>query len=206
MTPQPFIPMADGAQVEILCELFGKIVENRLWFVSRQPPIDSTQLQALANGVASWHIAQVLPHLSHDLILATVVATRWEVADDIFEVSATSPVTGGSLVDAHSANVSVRVRFTPSNDVRYTNANFVPGIPLDQVDGNVVNSGLKSALFDAYVSLIDLAPLFGPFPAWTWVCASRILDGSYRTELRAARTDFIHVPSPYVSPRRKRLP
>lgn len=202
----PFVPLADGAQVQVVFALGPLIVSDRLFFVSRQPPVDPTQLLALAAGVADWHVAEVMPLLSDAIQLAAVEAFDW-TADPSPTIAVVAPlVNGANTSGCHSANVSIRVRFKPSTALPRTyNANFVPGIPLDAVLRNTVDPTYAESLRSAYVDLIDLAAVFGPFPAWRWVCTSQILDGAPRSEQAFGRTDFITVPSPYVNPRRRRI-
>jgi len=203
----PFVPLPDGAQVQIVFSFGGQICQNRLWFVSRQPPVDATQLTALAQGVYDWHVAQVLPFLSTDIQLAVVEAFDWTADPSPFIAAAGAPVNGGAGSGSHSANVADRVWFLSSfNAGRIRNSNFVPGIPKDAVDVNTVSSVFRDHIFDAYVNLIDLASGFGPFPAWRWMCASAISGGVLRSELLARRTDFIVFKRPYVAQRRRRLP
>jgi hypothetical protein len=203
----PFVPLTDGAQLELRYSYPDTLViENRLWFISRQPPVTSAQLLALAGGAAAWVVAQLLPLLSSDITFLSSVATDWSgSAPGAIEQVAIN-LTGGDFSGIHSANVSYRVRFRgTSAQPRLINSNFVGGIPRGAVVTNTVEGTFKDALFDAYVNVIDLAPLWGPFPAWRWVITSAIDGGSYRTEQLASRTDFIQTPSPFISPRRRRI-
>jgi len=185
----------------------GEVVENRLWFITRQPPLDLTQVTALATGVGDWWSSQVLPHLSDQYFCTFVRATDWSTPSSTIIFDYDINTAGSNSSGIHSANVSVRVRFKGTSSQTFpSNSNFVPGIPLDAVDGNRYTSTFKSALFNAYVNLIDLASGFGVFPAWRWVITSRRLDYAYRSTQLFSRTDFIQFPSPYVSPRRRRLP
>lgn len=202
----PFVPLADGAQVEIRFLFDGLVVEDRLWFVSRQPPVDDAQLGNLALGVFAWHSSQVMPLLSSDLTLRDVQATGWDSPGGSILVTLNPSVSGGNVSGSQSANVSYRVRFKGTNDTpRLYNANFVPGIPRDGVIQNTMDTSFVNALFEAYASLIDLAAVFGPFPAWRWVITSQIVDKAPRSEQLASRTDFVQTPSRYVSPRRRRI-
>lgn len=202
-----FVPLTDGAQCEIVFTLDGKVVENRLFFVSRQPPTTEAQLQALSDGVYAWHTTQVLPHLSSDIQLAAVEVKDWTTDPPFFIAVTGPPANGGSGSPSHSANVAIRVFFKgASNQTWPDNCNFVPGIPKDAVELNTVTDAFADLLFDAYVNLIDLAAGFGPFPAWRWVVTSSILDGVPRAFMPAARADFIRVRKRPVAQRRKRLP
>lgn len=206
MTVRTQVPVADGAQVKVNFRVGTLPHQNRLWFINRQPPTTLDQLGALADGVRSWHQDQVMPWLASQASLYSVLAEDWSSLPSIGAVEAFSSAVGGNSSGCHSANVSVLVRFVSSSRPPFIyNWNHVPGIPLDAVSTNIVETYFKDALFDAYVNLIDLAPVFGPFPAWRWVCASSIDAGDYRTEQLVLRTDFIQFPSAYVSPFRQRL-
>lgn len=203
----PFVPLTDGAQLELRYSYPGLlVVENRLWFISRQPPITTAQLAALAGGAAAWVVAELLPLLSSDLTFLSAVATDWSGAGPGVAQEVIMNLTGGDFSGIHSANVAYRVRFKgTSAQPRLYNSNFLSGLPRSAVSLNTVDPTWIDAVFDAYVNVIDLASGWGSFPAWRWVITSMIEGGSYRTEQLASRTDFIQTPSPYVSPRRRRI-
>jgi hypothetical protein len=202
----PFVPLADGVQVEIRFTLDGLVVENRLWFVTRQPPLTGLQMFDLASGVYTWHTGQVMPLLASELTLIGVRVTAWQHSGGFVVDFGSVGVPGGNTSGTHSANVSYRLRFRPtSNGYPLINSNFVPGIPKDGVNENTIASSFQTALRNAYINLIDLAAVFGPFPAWRWVVTSQVDAHSPRSEQLAFRLDFIQAPSIYISPRRRRI-
>lgn len=201
----PFVPFPDGAQAKLHFDLGTGAIENRLWFLNRQPPTTQAQIDALAFGVASWYSFNLLPSLSHELALREVVAEAWDVAPPA--ISSTFPVglSGSAGASAVSANVAVRVLFKGDSSQDYRlNYNFVPGMPVDQLLGNSYTPAFQDAVFEAYVALIDLAPLMGPFPAWEWRTTSSWSAGALRPVQRSARTDFILFSDDVVSPQRRR--
>jgi hypothetical protein len=202
----PFVPLTNGAQVEIRFTLDGLVVEDRLFFVTRSPPMTGTQLFELAGGVYTWHTSQVMPLLASELTLIGVRSTDWQHSGGFSVDFGTVGVPGGNSSGTHSANVSYRVRFRPSsNGYPLINSNFVPGVPKDAVNTNTIDSGFQTSLRNAYINLIDLAAGFGAFPAWKWVVTSQIHDKVPRSEQLAFRLDFIQTPSIYISPRRRRI-
>jgi hypothetical protein len=207
MTPQPFVPLDSGAQVEFIHTLFGETVECRLWFVSQFAPVDADLLQALALGASAWWRTDVLPFLSHDLVHQVTRATDWTSFPAPFTSVDTTSQAGGVAEPALSANVSIRVRFNGDDSQTFRdNSNFIPGIPRTAVVGNYYTSGIRDALFDAYVHLIDLTFHFEASHTWRWVITSRRKDYVYFDTQLFARTDIISLPSPVVSPRRHRMP
>lgn len=207
MAPQPFVPLANGAQVEFIGSLFGEVVETRLWFVARFDPIDLTMIQELASGASNWYTGQILPLLSVDLQHLSVRATDWTADPSPFIYSVNDFAPGGVDEGAYSANVSIRVAFNGDSSQTFRdNSNFIPAIPLSAVNGNYYTNEIKDALFDAYVSLIDLAGTWNAGNNWRWVITSRRLNYIYRDTQLYARADHPLFPSPVISPRRRRLP
>ena len=207
MAPQPFVPLANGAQVEFIGVLYGEFVENRLWFISRFDPIDLTMIQELAGGADSWYHASILPLLSDEYQYVKTVATDWTDDPPPFLYTVNSSGTGGTNSPSLSANVSIRVAFDGDSSQTFrNNSNFIPAIPRSAVVGNYYTSAIRDALFDAYVDLIDLAGTWNAGNNWRWVITSRKLNNAYRTTQAYARTDHPLFPSPVVSPRRHRLP
>ncbi len=207
MAPQPFVPLANGAQVEFIGSLFGEIVETRLWFIARFDPIDLTMIQELASGASSWYTTQIIPLLSSDLQHLSVRATDWTADPPPFQYNVDDFMPGGTDEPSYSANVSIRVAFNGDDSQTFRdNSNFIPAIPLSAVNGNYYTATIKDALFDAYVALIDLAGTWNAGNNWQWVITSRKLNNAYRTIQDYARTDHPHFPSAVISPRRHRLP
>lgn len=203
----PFVPLPDGVQVEIIGILLGKTVENRLWVKTRFTPLDSSELQPLADAVSGWYLAQVLPHLSSDLQHVKVMVSDWTAFPSPFITQNTTGAFGGVTGGSLSANVSIRVAFKGTSDQTFrNNSHFVPGIPRSAVVGNFYTSTIRSQLFNAYVNLTDLIRNIGTGHNLEWVITSRREDKAWRTEQAWSRTDFILFPSPVISPRRRRLP
>ena len=203
----PFVPLADGAQVHLGFVYGGKSMENRFWFVSRQPPITDSTLLDLATGVRDWYLARLWPGLPQTVLFRAVTAIDWSGSAPGVPVELDVNTSGAARAVAHSANVSYRVRFKGSSAQTFRdNSHFLVGIPVNAVDVNVVSPSYLTTVRNAYIDLIDLAASFGPFPAWRWVITSRQQNNTWRSTQAFARTDFIQVPSPYVTSRRRRMP
>ena len=201
------VPFPDGAQAIILYTMAGFApMTSRLWFFNRQPPTTATQVQSLADGLAAYWVAHVMPLLAPQITLSAVVAWQWDVPEAGAVGLALPGVPGGAASRTHSANVSVRVTFSwPSSFHNRLGSNFVPGIPIDAIDGNLITDTFRHDIREAYIGIIDQAAVWGPFPAWRWVNASLQVDHAPRAEALVGRVDFIRVPSQWVSPRRYRL-
>lgn len=202
---RPFVPLTDGAQAEIRYNFGLGILETRLWFISRQPPVDLTQLQNLADGLAGYCSTDIISLLSSDIEFRNVRTRRWAVAGDIAAISSTFNVAGGISSPALSANVAARIIFKGTQPPRnFKNYNFVPGIPSSKVNLNTLDVTWAEQLRSAYVLIIDNAAAWGPFPAWRWVCTSQADGNVPRSVQLARRTDLISV-APTVRQRRIRL-
>lgn len=203
----PFVPLADGVQVEIVGILFGETVENRFWVKTRFTPLDSSELQPLADGVSGWYIDRILPLLSDDLQHVLVRTTDWTAFPSPFVTQNVTGGYGGTSGGSLSANVSVRVAFKGTSDQDFpNNSHFLPAIPRSAVVGNYYTPTFRTAVRNAYIDLTDLIRGLLPTNNLQWVITSRVKDKAYRTEQVWSRTDHILFPSPVVSPRRRRLP
>lgn len=203
----PFIPLADGAQAEIGYSLAGKTMENRLWFVKDNPPIVLSDLQGLADGLVNWHVNKVLPFLSTDIELLSVIAAKWDDhAGDIFAQTHAN-VLGSVASKSYSANVAVRINLRwPLQFRQRKNCNFLPGIPDNAISLNTVDLTWAENIWEAYADLIDDTRLFSPILNWRWMVTSYQDGGSFRTEQLAGECiGPVHWEFFRVAQRRKRL-
>lgn len=181
-----FVPFPYGVQVELLFVLDGQVVENRLWFwTDAFDPPGSAELLGLAQGVYEWHAANLLPYLSQDLRLGSVVATDWSIEGGPFEVYTLGGEDGGIAEESHSANVAVVVpfRWPLQYSRRKRNKNYVPGVPVSGIDLNTPTAFTRDFLFEGYAALIDAARTFSPGDYWYWVVTSAIEAGGPRSEM-----------------------
>lgn len=179
-----FVPMTDGAQVQLLYSLGGKIVSNRLWFFTDVGPIDSVALQGLVDGVFDWHTTYILPSLSQDLLLGTVIGETWDATPPALTALNITGATGGVTEESYSANVAAVVRFRwPINHNRLKqNKHYIPGLPDSAVTLNTVDPAFQDVLWNAYVVLIDAVRLFTPGFFWWWHVNSAFSGGAPRSE------------------------
>lgn len=203
-----WVPLSAGAQVEIVHVLGGQVMSNRLWFVFDNPPYLLADLQGLADGVASWWAAQILPALSSDLVTAAVTATDWTTDPPLFDATHILNVAGGVASESLSANCALVVPFRWPLGVKLKrNKNYVPGIPEAQVDLNTPSTTIRNAIWNGYTNLVDLTRLFTPLFNWRWVATSQIEAGSPRFvqqwyDVQGTRNDRAFI----LGQRRKRLP
>lgn len=203
----PFVPLPDGVQVEIIGIHLGETVENRLWVKTRFTPLDSSELQPLADGVSGWYLSELLPLLSEDLQHVKVTVSDWTAFPSPFVTQNVTGGFGGAAGGSLSANVAVRVAFKGTSDQDFrNNSHFLPAIPRSAVVGNYYTSTFRTAVRNAYIDLTDLIRGILPTNNLEWVITSRRKDKAWRSEQAWSRTDHILFPSPVISPRRRRLP
>lgn len=204
-----FVPFYGGVQVELLFVLDGVVIENRLWFWQPDYPHTSASLVDLADGVYDWHTTYILPYLSDQLQLATVVATDWSAPGAVGEITTRPPINGGVAGESHSANVAVVVGFRwPLQYSRLKrNKNYVPGVPDGEVTLNTPSVFIQDVLFEGYTALIDAARDIFPDNYWYWVVTSAILGNVPRSEmLFGESTGTVARSAIILGQRRKRLP
>jgi len=205
----PFLSFPNGVQVELVFVLDSQIISNRLWFYTAGDPPTTSDLVGLADGVYDWYTTLILPGLSVDLLLATVVATDWTSPGAVGEVTTGPPITGSVAEQSHSANVAVVVPFRWPNYLnrRRKNKNYVAGIPLSGIQFNHPTPETTSLLFEGYAALIDAARTFAPGDYWYWVVTSMYEGGSLRSEMAFGLSIGIQPGlAMKVGQRRKRLP
>lgn len=206
MTPSILVPFPDGAQLEFVYSIGGKIATNRLWMLNRQPPTTQAQLDTLVAAATSYWTSGLMPLLASEVRLELVRVTSWDNPLSPLASFTVPLVFGGSSSPTQSANVAIRVSFQgPSGVGIKDGGNFIVGIPDDQLDVNIYSPSFGTALFEHYAGIIDAAPVWGSFPAWRWVVVSLEASGALRSSMFARRVVSPILRSPYVTQQRHRL-
>jgi hypothetical protein len=203
----PFVPAPGLVQARLFNRQELINVENRLWFLKEDLTITQSDLDSLAVGVASWYSEEILPNLSQNVAFLGALTEKFDDhIGDLFGETFSRDV-GGVTEAPHSANVAVRVNFRwPVTARQRKNCHFVPGIPLNALNGNQVDITWAESLWEGYVDLIDRARLFEPTFSWRWVLASAFDNGSIRAEQHIQPCiGPVHWRQFAVAQRRKRL-
>jgi len=203
-----FVPLLYGAQVEIVQQLGGQKIQNRLWFTFDNPPFTTTDMDTLCEGVAHWWTTNILPHLSIRLFTEKVEATDWSGASPALPIVYLIETLGGRDFESHSANVAVVVPFLWTlGERKKKNKHYVPGAPLDAIQLNTVQPDFNDAMFEGYAALVDAARLFAPVLNWRWVVTSQWQNSVLRTEQYWRTCQGVPQNTTFkVGQRRKRLP
>lgn len=165
-----FVPIPEGAEAEIRLTLFDRPCELTLHFRSITGVVDTANLSALAVRLGLWFSGEVLPHLSSDLVFRETAVFDATVAGTSSIIDVTGAGSGGVGLASFSAMLAGVIAFVPATQptVR-ANRNYIPGLPNGSVSGNHLTPTFMAQMRDAYIDLIDIAPLAG----YRWVCVHR---------------------------------
>jgi 3D (Asp-Asp-Asp) domain-containing protein len=166
----PFVPVANGALVEVRMSSMGQQVENTLWFETDATPTEAT-LTDLADAVGLWWRTNIKPITSSRVSVTEYVATSMDTATSP-QVSVPGTVldVGASTPNVMPLGSTLTVSFrTGLRGRSFRGRNYVIGMTEDQVDGNSVVAGVAELWRAAYEELIAAATDVG----WTWIVASR---------------------------------
>jgi len=198
----PFLPLADGAQVELVHLLDGSICETTFTFTKR-PTGGTPTLADLGVAVSAWWRTFVLPNLSVSLTYLRYVVTDISTAGGTSIVVNQAPgITGGAGGGSQAANVSARMNYIvalPPGGRK--GCSFIPGIPISATVGNRMPSWWRVLMNDRYSNLIDIATLHN----WLWVVESKFHNNALRPTGEPYRVDITEISSPVLSQRRSRL-
>jgi len=167
-----FIPVPDTAEVELIGDLFGQIVENTLYFQTDGGWIGSALAQ-LAASVADWAVTSLLSGLSSDYSLQRVVATDISVSSGAQSTFVTDlPVSGGtesaSMPGGTAGCISFRTGFAGRS---FRGRNYICGIPEAHVLGNQIDASFLDFVVGAYNDL--QGAVTDDLPDAVWCVASR---------------------------------
>lgn len=182
-----FVPIPDGADIEIRLTLFDRPLELTLHAIAETPPQTSFSRSSLATFVDLWFSSQLLPLLSSDLAYRETVVRDATVAGGDESVSTVSVGVGGQEIRSYAAMVAAVIAFLPaSNSGLRSNRNYIPGMHDGVVVGGRLRPEFMSASIGVYNNLIDIFPLAG----WIWVCVHRFAGFTPLSE--AAVSQVIH--------------
>lgn len=198
----PFVPFAQGVQVELRHRLFGTPCETTVTLEEHAgtvgPTLASAQLAAFL-----WWRDQMLPLLSWELLwIGMTTRSLASASGPAVALDFATPIPGGIVVRSLPANVAVRLNYEVANPPGgYRGCMFLPGVPANQVTGNLINQGWKDAVFEAAVVFIDDVTLQG----WRWVVASKFHDGAPRAAVEPMRVVTPIITAATTGQRRSRL-
>ena len=168
----PFIPVANGASVEIRCLQEGQRVENRIYCT--KSGYTQAHLDALTGAIASWWLTSWQPIASSALVHREVYARDERTVAGLESTSTASAGESGALTDValplgSSLCMSLRTGATGKNS---RGRFYALGAVRPQVSGSIAGSGYIDLVAEA---LVDLAAAING-AGWNWIIASKFFN------------------------------
>lgn len=167
----PFVPVPNTVLAEVRMLFSSQKIENTLWFDLGVTPAP-TDMNALANGLASWWVNDYSPLVSIGVQLREVVVTDMSSATGP-QVSFTpvTPAFGLNTSAVKPSNAAAVVSFrTASRGRSFRGRNYIPGLTQDTLAGDTLQTAFIADAIEAYEQLLPGGT--AEFPG-TWVVASR---------------------------------
>lgn len=201
----PFQPVPNTVLIRLIGDLSGELAINDMAFTKDPGPLVGLDVVDITAAIGDWWSTAVVPLLDDRYFFEQAVGVD-QTAPASFKHTAGYAVSGGVSGGGAPNNVSFCVSFKSGLAGRSGNGrNFLPGIPLQYLSGNLVNEEPLANLLAAYNPLV--AGGEGVLPAdWKWVVISRQAAGVKRPVgipfgvVSAVATDNI------VDSQRRRLP
>lgn len=193
------------AKITLIGDLSGELVINDLHFEKQTPPIDGVALAALTNAVGEWWRDTMVPLLDDRYFYLQVKGVDLTTAEG-FQTTVGYSVQGGVSGGGAPNNVAFCISFKSGLAGRAGNGrNFLPGIPLQYLSGNLMNEEPLANLLAVYYPL--LAGGEGVLPAdWKWVNLSRRVAGAPRPVGIGIGVSAVVATDNIVDSQRRRLP
>jgi len=204
-----FVPVPNTLQVDVLYLLAGQRVENTLYF-ERDGGWSLPQIIDWLEQMETLIKTDLLPALSASITLIELIGRVLDTASSIgFSQPVSSGNTGGVAGNASPNNVTYTISFKTGLTGRsFRGRNYVPGLPVAAVTGNVIGSTTRTAILAFYTALKAMADA----ATNPWVVVSRYsgvgMDGRPVPRMSGVTTPIESVTTfdTTVDSQRRRLP
>jgi hypothetical protein len=158
------LPVAKTIQLDLIFLLHGQRVEN-VWHVTNNSGVDAQVLQDTAVAAMNWCTTSLMPLLANDIQFLGVEALNLDIPNGSkIAVQPPAPVAGGNTTPAFPGNVSFCVSLRTGFSGRsFRGRKYIPGIPLNVVNGDSVTSAFASDLIAAFNDLTQVMFAIGNF-------------------------------------------
>lgn len=165
----PFVPAVRTAEIEVVYNWDGQIVENTLFYQKSTTPV-LEDLAALTDEIRAYIIDQLLPALTSAISLIRVVGTLLDVVDGLQAFSTTDLPAAGGGGGGVPGNVTLAVSFKTANRGRSARGrNYIPGLATSYVTNSHVSSEIQTAFTTVWAGLRTI----GGDDGWQQVVCSR---------------------------------
>lgn len=150
----PFVPVPNSARVSVRATLFGQSIVNVL-YVRGPGPISEAGLLNAATLVRNAYDANILPHLSNDILYQDVTARAMDTDSGPQVVLPWGEGNaGGQAVTSMPGNVAFCITHRTANIGRsYRGRTFLAGLTEADVGSNLLNAAVADELEDGFNSL-----------------------------------------------------
>lgn len=201
----PLQPCPNTISVRLFGDLSGEMVINDLAFVKESGAVTFVDVTDVGNAIGDWYRDSVVPLLDDRYYFMQMVAV--DLSNPVsYKFTGPYATQGGVSGGGAPNNVSFCLSFKSGLSGRAGNGrNFLPGIPLQYLSGNLVNEEPLAALLAAYSAL--LAEGEGVIPAgFHWCVVSRRLAGVDRVPAVPVFVTSVVATDNIVDSQRRRLP
>jgi hypothetical protein len=200
----PFIPIEQTAQIEVRFLWDLQHVENTLYF-HKSSVIGVGDIEILVADVRDHWVANMIPLQPNEVQLTEVYGRTLDNESGFEAVAVPATPTFGTYANnALPNNVTMSVTFRSGFTGRGSRGrNYWIGIVESQVVQNLVNADFTQDVIDAYTTMVGFEAVSA---GWTWVVASRYLDGSPRPTGQTLEVVSVGVFDRVVDGQRRRLP
>lgn len=174
-----FVPVPNTVMVEAVFELGGQVIENTYYFEAGPAMTpNETTITELLTQIRTTIQTDLLPTLTTAIALVRLVGTLLTAVESLsVTLNVSPPATGGVGTDPLPSNVAYCVTFLTSARGRsFRGRNYVAGFGDGQFTGNIITSGVRTALLAFYTELLAATEALG----WSMVVVSRFTAGAPR--------------------------
>jgi len=201
--PHPFIPAADTAEVKMIFESLGQECLN-VFHVRTTDGWTTELLQGVAEFFRDWWDDNLKSQAGDECELVAIQATDIAVeAGAQYYLTAGMPIAGVNSNPAAPGNVTVAVKLATGFTGRSRRGRkFIVGLTEGSTEGNMLESGTRTAIQDAYDTL--LAEIDPAVPDGQLVIVSFCDNGDWRDDALVTRVLTASV-NPELDSQRRRL-
>lgn len=153
-----FVPVPNTIGVDVIFLLDNQRVENTLYFEKADGWV-LADITTFMSDLATLINTGLMPLLSSALSFIELAARLLDTASSIgYTLSLTPPTSGGQADEALPSNVTYTIQFKTGLTGRsFRGRNYVPGLTIDSVTQNTIDTDTRTGLLAFYSSLRAMA-------------------------------------------------
>lgn len=199
----PFQQVPNTVSIEIRYAINGLPIEN-IYYAEKTGGYTQSNLDALAEAVEDWFVADVLPHLASNVTYREVAVRGLNDATDLQSVANAAANTAGAAGAAYPGNVAKAFKLSSGLTGRNARGRiFLGGLPT----GAAAAVGyLQQTFVDDILDALEALKVIFTGLGWLWVVVSRYKDGVKRATAETFLVADVSVTNLTTDSMRGRLP